>query len=63
MDFVLMSAGAPFGSFGLKRALARTEEFLVLKTERNRLVDQVRPTLLSLQRLHVVVVVVVVVVN
>ena len=38
---IVYDAGAPFGSFGLKRALARTEEFLVLKTERNRLVDQV----------------------
>ena len=32
----------PFGSFGLKRALARTEEFLLLKSERNCLIDQVR---------------------
>ena len=34
--------GASFSSFALKKALARTEEFLVLQTERNRLVDKVQ---------------------
>ena len=42
--------GAPFGSFGLKRALARTEEFLVLKSERNRLVDQVTEQIALISR-------------